>query len=69
MILEIFDSVTIKDKKIDLEQMGIKGPTSTRTYLVHDGTENDSTMGFIGDLVLGLALMLNFLFNRKKRRK
>jgi preprotein translocase subunit SecA len=67
-VLKIFGTVVVTDGRIDLERMGIKGPTSTRTYLVHDGTENDSTMGVIGDLVLGLSLMLKYLLDRKRKR-
>ncbi len=47
MVLDIFDSVIVKDGRIDLEEMGIRGPTSTRTYLVHDGTED---MGLLAPL-------------------
>jgi preprotein translocase subunit SecA len=68
-VLLIFNAVAVKDGRIDLERMGIKGPTSTRTYLVHDGTEQDSDFGFIGDLVMGPRLMLDFLVQSFKRKK
>jgi preprotein translocase subunit SecA len=68
-ILGIFKSAVIKDGQIDLEEMGIRGPTSTRTYMVHDGTEGDSMMGFIKDLVLGPRLMLEFLLERGQRKR
>ncbi len=45
VILNIFDSVIIRDGRIDLEEMNICGPTSTKTYLVHDGTELQSFLG------------------------
>lgn len=38
-ILEIFDRISVKDGKINLFEMGIRGPSSTRTYMVNDGTE------------------------------
>jgi preprotein translocase subunit SecA len=68
-ILGIFESAVVKNGQIDLEEMGIRGPTSTRTYMVHDGTETDGMMGIIGDLVLGPRLMLDFLVERMKRKK
>ena len=45
LVLGIFDSVIIKDGLIDLEKMNICGPTSTKTYLVHDGTELNNFLG------------------------
>ncbi len=68
-ILDIFEAVIIKDCKINLEAMGIKGPTSTRTYMVHDGTEQNGAFGIIGDLVMGPSLMINFLLEKFKRKK
>lgn len=65
-ILNIFEAVIVKDGKIDLDVMGITGPTSTRTYLVHDGTEDDCTVGILGDLAVGLRVMLGFLLNSRK---
>ncbi len=51
LVLSIFDSVIIKDSKIDLKSMNIVGPTSTKTYLVHDGTELQSC--FSGAYAIG----------------
>lgn len=68
-ILNIFETVAVKDGRIDLDVMGIKGPTSTRTYLVHDGTDDDCTVGIFGDLAVGLRVMLGFLFVRRKSNK
>ena len=40
MVLDSFSRLIIRDGKVDLLAMGIHGPSSTRTYLVSDGTEN-----------------------------
>lgn len=45
----------IRDGKIDLDKMGIKGPTSTRTYMIHDGTENRPPFGAVGELAAASA--------------
>ena len=47
VILEIYETLIIKNNHIDLNEMGVKGPSSTRTYLVHDGTELQSSMSEI----------------------
>jgi preprotein translocase subunit SecA len=52
-VLDIFDTVVVTNGRIDLERMGIKGPTSTRTYLVHDGTEGIDLFGAVGELAYG----------------
>lgn len=41
MILEITETLVIKDGHIDLDEMGIKGPSSTRTYMINDGAEQN----------------------------
>jgi len=51
VILSIFDSIIIKDGLIDLERMNIVGPTSTKTYLVHDGSELQNS--FLGTCTIG----------------
>ncbi len=68
-IIAIFYSVVVRDGSIDLEAMGIKGPTSTRTYMVHDGTEQLSAFGFIRDLVIGPSLMLKFMLDKMKKKR
>lgn len=40
MVLDSFSRLVIRDGKVDLLAMGIHGPSSTRTYLVSDGTES-----------------------------
>lgn len=39
VILEIFDRIVIIDGHIDLDEMGVRWPSSIRTYMVNDGTE------------------------------
>jgi preprotein translocase subunit SecA len=39
VISEIYDTLIIKNGHIDLNEMGVRGPSSTRTYMVNDGTE------------------------------
>ncbi len=72
-VLQIFDSVIVRDGRIDLEGMGIRGPTSTRTYLVHDGTED---MGLLGPLGMFAAsgwtaplYLLELLIGKLKKKK
>ncbi|NCB74663.1 MAG: accessory Sec system translocase SecA2 [Clostridia bacterium] len=45
LVLGVFDSVVIKEGLIDLEEMNIVGPTATKTYLVHDGSELQNFLG------------------------
>jgi preprotein translocase subunit SecA len=54
-VLKIFRCVIIKNGRIALDEMGIKGPTSTRTYMVHDGTENRPPFGAVGELAAASA--------------
>ena len=68
-----FESVVVKAGRIDLEAMGIKGPTSTRTYMVHDGTEGLSLLGGIGEFAAAFSAplyMMNVLLQwiQKKKR-
>lgn len=39
VIKEIYETLIVRNGQIDLNEMGVTGPASTRTYLVHDGTE------------------------------
>jgi preprotein translocase subunit SecA len=72
-VLSIYDGVIVEDGRIDLERMGIRGPTSTRTYLVHDGTENDMLLGNLG--VLGPSgltaplYLLNMMLEKRRKQK
>lgn len=47
-VRDLFSRAVISDGKIDFGEMGIKGPSSTRTYLVNDGTEQ---FGMVNDLI------------------
>jgi preprotein translocase subunit SecA len=60
VIWEIYDSIVIKDHLIDLEEMNIKGPTSSRTYIVHDGAELQNFFG--GADAIGAAAFAAPLF-------
>jgi preprotein translocase subunit SecA len=70
-ILDIFDSLIIKDGKIDLDETGVRGPTSTRTYLVHDGTEDLSPLGVLGGFAAAFSaplFILNAILQRLKKK-
>jgi preprotein translocase subunit SecA len=54
-VLDIFDRVSVCGGRIDLDQMGIKAPTSTRTFLVHDGTDSLDRFGAVGELAAAAA--------------
>jgi preprotein translocase subunit SecA len=72
VVLDVFEAVSVKNGKIDLEQMGIRGPTSTRTYLVHDGTEELDKFGAVGELAAAAfapLFMLNSLLEYMKKRR
>lgn len=74
-VRELFSRIVITDGKIDFGEMGIKGPSSTRTYLVNDGTEN---FGMINDLIaasnpvsapLYILYQLVDFFHRNRKKK
>ncbi|NLA86748.1 MAG: accessory Sec system translocase SecA2, partial [Clostridiales bacterium] len=68
-ILEIFYSVIVKDGRVDLDEMGIKGPTSTRTYMVHDGTEDMSPLSDYAAAFSAPLFMLNTFLQWIKNKK
>ena len=73
-VLDIFDRAAVRDGRLDLEEMGIKGPTSTRTFLVHDGTEGLDRFGAVGELGAGagfavMLYMLTLVLERNRKRK
>jgi len=69
VILGIYGTLIVKDGHIDLNKMGVKGPSSTRTYLVHDGTELQSSMNEIAvSAVAAPMYTLYMLFTRFMRR-
>lgn len=72
LILEIFGSLLIRDGRVDLPQMGIQGPSSTRTYLVHDGTEEQIFINEFASAYFNAPLYIFYMiFNRlfKRRQK
>ncbi len=74
MILQIFDQIVITDGHIDLNEMGVKGPSSTRTYMVNDGTEqldliNGLAASAVSAPLYGLYLLYAFFDKRIKRGK
>lgn len=48
-VIRLFESLKIDDGIVDLPHTGVEHPTSTRTYLVHDGTEEQS---FVNDFAM-----------------
>ena len=71
-VARIFQSAIIRDGKIDLDEMGVRGPTSTRTFMVHDGTEGFNILGGIGDFGAAFSAPLYFLsllFEKLKKKK
>ncbi len=67
----LFENLTIRDGIADLPHAGFAGPTSTRTYLVHDGTEeqayvNDFALAFMNAPFFLMMKMLHFLFGRSE---
>ncbi len=75
MILEITETLVIKDGHIDLDEMGIKGPSSTRTYMINDGTEQNqiNELGAVANplsaLLYAFYLLIKFFNKRTKRKK
>ena len=62
MIFEINDHLIIKDGHIDLNKMGVRGPSSTRTYMVNDGTEQLQAAGGITFAANPMFYMIYLLF-------
>jgi preprotein translocase subunit SecA len=76
VILDIFDRVVIIGGHIDLNEMGVRGPSSTRTYMVNDGTEQLSIINGLAAssnplsaFLFGLYLFTVFLDKLKKKNK
>ena len=72
-VLGIYDTLVIQDGRINLNQMGIKGPSSTRTYMVQDGTELQSLINEFGAAMFNPVLYSVYLiyanFKKKKKQK
>lgn len=76
VILEIFDRIVIVDGHIDLAGMGVRGPSSTRTYMVNDGTEQLNVINGlaassnpVSALLFGFYLFVVFFDKLIKRKK
>jgi preprotein translocase subunit SecA len=68
-ILAIWDSAVIKDGHIDLNRMGVRGPSSTRTYMVHDGTEQIGLNAIAAGMVNAPLYLFYLLMEQAKKRK
>ncbi len=71
MVLEITNMLIIKNGHIDLAEMGIRGPSSTRTYMVNDGTELQNLFNGIPAMTSPLYMfyLLIEFFDKYKKRK
>jgi preprotein translocase subunit SecA len=68
---DLFSQLIVHDGKIDLIAMGVRGPSSTRTYLISDGTENvgmpiSADIGSAVNLPLYLFYLCVERFHRNK---
>lgn len=72
VVLDLYENIVIRDGRIDLQEMSVKGPTSTKTYLVHDGTELfdfGGGLSAIGSAAFAAPLFFLNLLAEKLRRK
>ena len=60
-VIKLFRSAVIRNGSIELDEMGVRGPTSTRTFMVHDGTEGLNMLGGIGEIGAAFSAPLYFL--------
>jgi preprotein translocase subunit SecA len=77
-VVERFTSLEITSDRVDMEEMGLRGPSSTWTYLVNDHAFSDGlsaqlvsrrNIGFAANAALtGPLFMLWVLFRRLQRR-
>ncbi len=68
-VQHLFESIQVRDGVVDLPQTGVNRPTSTRTYLVHDGTEdrafvNDFAMAFLNAPFYLMLKIFHRLYDR-----
>lgn len=74
-LIQFFKSIQVKNNEINLEDIGIKAPSATWTYLVNDNPfENMIGMQFIGDMgkqiggvIMMPILLWHHLFRKKKK--
>ena len=72
-MISALEALVIKDGRIDLDMMGIKGPSSTRTYMVTDGSDDLGMIEAVGQLVAKMftapfylgAVLLERMFKKK----
>ncbi|HEX3025894.1 MAG TPA: accessory Sec system translocase SecA2 [Clostridia bacterium] len=62
LILNLFDRIVIHNGHIDLDKMGIRGPSSTRTYLIDDGSEQLGMLNGIAASLINAPLFGLYLF-------
>ena len=75
-ILRIFSEIRVADGKLALEEAQIRGPASTRTYMVNDGTEWQNqinsfavSMNPVSAQLYVIYLLVDFLKKRHKKKK
>lgn len=68
-IVEIWDSAVIRDGHIDLNRMGVRGPSSTRTYMVHDGTEQITVNAIASGMINAPLYLFYLIVELMKRRR
>ena len=59
-IVETFEKATIGPGGIDLDDLGLRAPSSTWTYIVSDDPFRNQLYSTIGGTVMGLGIVLNF---------
>jgi preprotein translocase subunit SecA len=72
-MLDALENMVIKDGHIDLDVMGIKGPSSTRTYMVTDGSDEVGMIEAVGQLAAKMftapfyliAMLIEKVFRKK----
>ena len=74
-LIKTFESIEINNKSINLDELGMRGPSATWTYLINDNPfEHIIGMQLIGDpgkqlgAVIMTPLLALQLFFRKKRQ-
>ena len=71
LVTQLFCSAIVREGTIRLDEMGVRGPTSTRTYMVHDGTEGYGMLGGLGEFAAAFSAplyFLNLLVEKLKKR-
>lgn len=69
-VMEVWDTLVIRNGRIDLNEMGVRGPSSTRMYMVHDGTEQIKLHEMAASMInmpLYIFYLMAVLWKRKKK--